>query len=430
MKGNMGLVDFYGTLAEKRDIDTLVLLARFDERVYDVVNRHDLLGSIFERLPEPQFAHFFADGVVYDPYNRLIIKNFIKICMLMSRYEGAEQGCALAHLIGNCGLPEQYRLQLFAFSESYRHMILSKSYFVQRAVLRLLAYIFCDDVLSDAVAQLQYKSDILNHVNRVFTDTADFVSWRFSVRVLSLGGGYNEDRSDVDRTELLCDMTTRAVPQFLTYYVLCFLYARIRFYPTRVRGITPKWLARQRAMFSALYCSVLGVMVNAFTDVRVHRQRVLYEARKSQEFRRRKGAQRRGIDYAPNSYFDSLEGPTRRVFTIQCQSYVFCACGLAFSVLPLSRVNFPKWMGDVPWRHPFLPRLFPALVGLHAASRCAVPFVIFPFFAASAIIHRMRGSSLYDHYVEARMRMWSKKHEAMFDVSSTVEVDITEEVKR
>lgn len=60
-----------------------------------------------------------------------------------------------------------------------------------------MSYIFCDDILSDAVAQLQYKSDILNHINKTYMTTPDFVSWRFAVRCMSLAGGYNEDRSDV-----------------------------------------------------------------------------------------------------------------------------------------------------------------------------------------------------------------------------------------
>ncbi|EPY32171.1 hypothetical protein AGDE_08826 [Angomonas deanei] len=315
---------------------------------------------------------------------------------------------------------------MFSFSETYRHMILSQSYFPQRAVIRLLSYIFCDDLLSDAVAQLQQKSDILNHINKVYVTTPDFVSWRFSVRCMSLAGGFNEDRSDVESTEALTRVVTEMVPDFLTYFMVTFFYARFRFYPKRVHGITPRWLARQRAIFSATYCGLLGVFCNSLLEYRVHEHRVLYELRKSQEFRRRRGAQRRGVAYEPNDYFDDLKSVTRRIYLKQSSTYTATAIALAVSLLPLTAVKFPKFMGDVAWRHPFVPRLFPAILGMHSASRCLVPFVFAPFVAVSLAKSGER-ATLYDRYINYRMRLWSKKTDVSFDTDTEIEVDITSE---
>lgn len=420
------LVNWYESLAEQKRLELLMTAGMYDERVYEVVERHHLAPEIIQTLPSPLTAHFLARGMCYDNINEDVIRNFVRICMMLSRYRSVEEASTLAELIGSCGLPEQYRMQMFNFSETYRHMILSQSYFPQRAVLQLLAYIFCDDVLSDAVAQLQYKSDILNHVNKVYVTTPDFVSWRFSVRCMALAGGFNEDRSDVEYTELLTRGVSQMAPEFLSYFVVAFLYARFRFYPQRVRGITPRWLARQRACFSALYCALLGVYCNSVLEYRIHEHRVLYELRKSQEYRRRRGAARRGVDYDANPYFDNLAGVTRRVHRMQVSAYTVTGLGLAISLLPLTSVKFPKFMGDVAWRHPFVPRLFPSLVGLHAASRCLIPFVVAPFTAVSLAKYGNWGTTMYDRYVEWRMRLWHRKVEVAFDTTTEVsDVDVT-----
>ncbi|KAG5475628.1 hypothetical protein LSCM4_04210 [Leishmania orientalis] len=420
------LTKWYENLALEKRLELLMTLGMYDERVYEVVERHHLAPDILQTLPSPLTAHFLARGMCYDAVNEEVVRNFVRICMMLSRYRTVEEASTLAELIGSCGLPEQYRMQMFNFSETYRHMILSQSFFPQRAVLRLLSYIFCDDFLSDAVAQLQYKSDILNHVNKVYVTTPDFVSWRFSVRCMSLAGGFNEDRSDVEYTELLTRVVSQALPEFLSYFLVTFFYARFRLYPQRVRGITPRWLVRQRAGFSALYCAFLGVYCNFLLEYRVHEHRVLYELRKSRELRRRRAAERRGVPYDKNPYFDNLEGVTRRVYMMQLSAYTFTGLGLAVSMLPLTSVKFPKVMGDVAWRHPFVPRLFPALLGMHAASRCLIPFVVAPFTAVSLAKYGNWGTTLYDRYVEFRMRLWHRKVDVAFDTSTEVdEVDIT-----
>ncbi|KAG8339802.1 hypothetical protein ERJ75_000319900 [Trypanosoma vivax] len=420
------LIWHYERLAEQGKLEQLLTFGMYDERVYEIVERYNLARDVVGLLPSPAAAAFLSRGMSYDCINVEVIKNFIKICMMLSRYKTTEEGASLAELIGNCGVPERYRMNMFNFSETYRHMILSRSYFPQRAVLRLLSYIFCDDVLTDAVAQLQYKSDILNHVNRVYVDTPDFVSWRFSVRVLSLAGGYNEDRSDVEYTEALTRLVTRAIPEFFVYFVTTFMYAHFRHYPKRVRGIVPRWLARHRALFSATYCACLGVYINSILEYRIHKHRMLYELRRSQEFRRRHGADRRGAEYSPNTYFDSIEGVTRHVYAMQATAYATAAGGLIVSLIPLTPVKFPKWMGDVPWRHPFIPRFFPPLIGLHAASRCLVPFVVAPFILLTASRFNGGAATLYDRYIQARMQLWQRKVDVVFDTSTDVlGIDVT-----
>ncbi len=427
-------MEWYESLAKKPDAEGLVWLlycGQFDERVYDVVAKHGLVPAVVDLLPSPQAAYFLSRGMVYDDFSTVVLKNFVRICSLLSRYESVDSAVTLAELIGYCGLPEHTRLTMFNFSETYRHMILSRSFFPQRAVLRLLSYIFCDDMLSDAVAQLQFKSDILNHVNKVYVDTPDFVSWRFSVRVMSIAGGYNEDRSDVEATERLTRLVTKALPEFAIYFTTAFVYGLFRHYPMRVRGIVPKWLARQRAVFGAMYCGCLGVLLNSFTEYRLYKQRSMYELRKSQEMRRRRGAEKRGVVYDANPFFDTLQGGTRRIFATQCKTYAVIAGALTVSMLPLTYVKFPKWLGDVPFRYPMIPRLFPGLLGMHAASRCLVPFVAAPFFIVTAFNSNSCGVSLYDRYVELRMRMWHSKHDAVFDASAgDAEVDVPSEARK
>lgn len=70
---------------------------------------------------------------------------------------------------------------------------------------------------------------------------------------------------------------------------------------------------------------------------------------------------------------------------MQLSTYLITGTALACSLLPLTSVTFPKFMGDVAWRHPFVPRLFPAILGMHAASRCLVPFIFAPFTIISLL---------------------------------------------
>ena len=404
---------YYARLAENptdSNLWKLMYFAVFDERVYNVVAEKQLIGTIADQLPSPAAAHFLSRGIVYDPVNVEVMSRFIRICSYLSRYEGVEQGATLSELLGSCGWPEENRRKLFNFSETYRHLAIGKSYFPQRGVLKLLSYIFCDDYLDDCVATLQYKTDILNHVNTIFVKTSDFTSWRFSVRALSLAGGFNEDRSDVDQTEEVCRFVTKAIPEFVTYFGVAFAYGMFRHYPNRVKGIVPRWLRRHRAYFTGFVCGCLGVYMNTYLEYKIHRERLRYELRKSQEFRRRRGADRRGTFYEHNTYFDNLQGITRRIYAMQAQTYIITASFLALTFLPLTNVRFPKFMGDVPFRHPTIPRLFPALVGLKTSSRCLIPYVFVPFAFVSVANAATWGVSLYDRYVEMRQKMYVKQH--------------------
>lgn len=120
----------------------LMYASTFDERVYNVADKHKLMPAIADQLPNPAAAHFLARGIVYDSVNVEVMRRFIKICSLLSRYEGVEQGTTLAELVGACGIPEENRQGLFNFSETYRHMAIDRQYFPHRGMLKLLAYIF------------------------------------------------------------------------------------------------------------------------------------------------------------------------------------------------------------------------------------------------------------------------------------------------
>ena len=181
----------YEKLADNGQVQLLLYASYVDERVFEVVVRRGLLPDVIKMLPDPDAARFIARGICYDEINQIAYRNLVPIASFLARYEGVSQGAALAEVIGNMSIPESHRMELFNFSETWRHMILSRNVFAQRATMKNLSYLFSDDFLQDAVAVLQYKSDILNHVNRIFVDTYDFASWRFSVRVMSLAGGFN-----------------------------------------------------------------------------------------------------------------------------------------------------------------------------------------------------------------------------------------------
>ena len=388
----------------------LMYASTFDERVYNVADKHKLMPAIADQLPNPAAAHFLARGIVYDSVNVEVMRRFIKICSLLSRYEGVEQGTTLAELVGACGIPEENRQGLFNFSETYRHMAIDRQYFPHRGMLKLLAYIFCDDLLSDAVATLQSKSDVINHVSRIYCDTADFVSWRFAVRVLSLAGGYAEDRIDVDDTENLCRLVTKGVPDFITYFGAAFAYGMFRHNPRRVKGVVPTWLVRHRAAFTGLVTGCLGVYINSYLDYKIHREKLKFELRKSQEMRRRAGAKRYGKQYQENPFFDNLEGMSKRVWGIQAQTYAVAGTVLATTMLPLTSVKFPAFMGDVVFKFPTIPRLFPALVNIKTSSRCLIPYVVAPFTIVSIAQGSTWNVSLYDRLVQVRQGRYERKH--------------------
>jgi hypothetical protein len=284
---------------------------------------------------------------------------------------------------------------------------LSRNVFAQRATMKNLSYLFSDDFLQDAVAVLQYKSDILNHVNRIFVDTYDFASWRFSVRVMSLAGGFNESRNDVAKTDRFIYTLTNVMPEFVLYYCLTYFWAVKRHRPRRLDGKVPVWLARSRARFAATVCGVLAVMVNTGMEWRLYVRRQQYEAQFMTERRRRAAAARKGTDYKENHFFDNLEGITRKLWFVQLQHYGLGAAALGLSLMPSRYVKFPELFGDVVFRYPWLGRWFPVITGQYASSKCLIPYIVVPFTIGTAITKSLAGAApLYDSYVHWRYQWW------------------------
>lgn len=405
----MVLMEAYESLATQRRLAPLLKASYFDERVYDVLARHQLNEEVTKMLPDPFAARYLARGICYEPVNLAAMKSIVAIASRLARYETVSEGSALAELLGNMSIPENHRMELFNFSETWRHLILSRNIFAQRACMKNLSYLFSDDFLQDAVAVLQYKSDILNHVNRLFIDTPDLVAWRFSVRVMSLAGGYNECRNDVAKTDRFTFLLTRVLPEWIGFYCITFPYARLRHRPIRMEGKIPKWLSNSRARFSATVCASLGVFTSTFLEWRLYVMRQRYEAQYMTEMRRRDAAVRRGIEYKKNSYFDNLEGITRRVWVTQLQHYVGGAAILALSCAPSRYIKFPQMFGDVVFRFPWMGRWFPAITGQYASSKCAIPYIVFPFAVATGINVSMAGAApLYDTYVHQRYMWWKR----------------------
>lgn len=80
------------------------------------------------------------------------------------------------------------------------------------------------------------------------------------------------------------------------------------------------------------------------------------------------------------------------VVRLQAITYTSTAVLLAATTCRLQSVSFPRWMGDVCFRFPWMARLFPAVVGLSPSSSTAfsvsstkslVPYVVAPFILVS-----------------------------------------------
>lgn len=413
------LTSFYDQLVasapeNERDLNLLLQLSKWDERAACALLGNDAALSAIattERLKTDfDVSIFLATNVYYPQVHAKLQPLFIPIASQLAQYDDGEHkdwriGSALADLFGALSVPDCDHMHLFNYSESYRHMILSRNLFAQRGTLKLLAFLFSDDFLQDAVSILQYKTDILNHINRVFVDTPDFQSWRYSVRVMSLAGGYNEDRHDVEDTRLLCSYVTQMLPQFLIYFATAFLYGMVRFFPKRAQGKIPKWLRRRRALFTGFICGLLGCYSNTWSANRLEKMRTQYDVLRSQEMRRRSGAEKRGAQYQRNTYFDSNGPMSQRIWLRQRQDYALVGGVLLLSCVQVPKLHFPAFMGDVVFRWPFMPTLFPTAVGLPCTSRSFIPYLVFPFFAASAIV-KMLGRSPYDWYVHQRYAWW------------------------
>lgn len=362
---------------------------------------------------DPLACNFLARAIWYPEVQEAMKPIFIPLASKLSRYEDWRSGSALSELFSVYSIPDETHLELFNYSESYRHLILGRSLLAQRAVLKLLAFLFSNDFLQDAVAVLQYKSDILNHINRAYVDTPDFVSWRYSVRVMSLAGGYNEDRTDVERTDRMCQYVTRAVPEFLLYFTTAFAYGMFRYFPKRAKGKIPKWLRRRRAIWSGLVCGALGVYANTYCRMRLEKLRKQFDFLRHQELRRRRGAERKQIPYQHNTYFETNEHISRKIWMRQVRDYSTVAGLLVVSCIQIPKFKWPAFMGDVVFNYPIMPTIFPTAVNLPCTSRSFIPYIVVPFVAASAVL-RYAQQPIYDWYVHQRYSWWRRYRSADF----------------
>ena len=410
---------FYQRLAEEGDVSTLARFALYDERAFAAGSTHPATAVLpcfqIDHLRDPPVARMVANGQCYAAYAGPTLRHFIPICSALARYNGAAEGSSLSQIVGNAALYEEHRLPLFNFSETFRHLLLSRSLFAQRGTIRAFSYMMADDFLGDATALLQYKTDVMTYVNRVFTDTPDLVSWRFSVRAMGLAGGYNEDRHDVDKTEAFCHIFMSALPDFAFFYALGLGYALVRQRPNRTKGIVPLRMSRARARFAACITGTLGVMNNALLDYRVQRVRQQHEEKYGQEMRLRTGAKRTGRPFQEDRRFDNLDDVTNRIWRKQRFTYGLTAAVLLASVVPMPHAKFPAFMGDVVWRFPWIPRWFPALVGMPCASKCFIPYIVAPFLACQWIKYETHKTPLADYYVQLRYNWFRRFRETDLD---------------
>ena len=133
----MGILDStYERLADTKQLPLLLRASYFDERVFEVVVRKGLVPDVVKMLPDADAARFMARGICYDEVNRAAMRSIVPIASHLARYDGVTQGSALADLLGSLSVPENHRTELFNFSETWRHLILSRNVFAQRATMK------------------------------------------------------------------------------------------------------------------------------------------------------------------------------------------------------------------------------------------------------------------------------------------------------
>ena len=413
---------YYRSLADKAvegDTDStakLLTLAKYDERAVRALCSHKpLIPSLVKSLEDfdATAAHklriieFFRKAVFYDvEAGDYLVVSFQRICSVFSLAESVPLKAAAAELIINIGRVQPYRAYLYNFSESYRHLLITRDPFHERAVCGNLAYIFCDDYLGDAVQKLQYKTDILNYINKLFLQSFDFGAWRYSVRCMCIAGNYNEDKADVDNTRDLVFLMNRFVPQFLLYFIPTFFYARYRH---TLKGDlarhTPRYVVRWRSLFGALCCAMLGVYSGTYHEYRMDALRERFAEERQREMRKRFGFKNAGKAYKERTEFDSIDKVTQSLFWKQTRMYCFTAAMLMASQYPLSVWKRPEFMryADKYWE--ILPVLLPRLMGVPAPFRRVVPFIIVPFVTVKTFEWGVLSTATWHDYF-VRWRYW------------------------
>eukprot|EP00796_Vickermania_ingenoplastis_P008674 gene8674-6097_t len=394
------LTGWFEMLAAQGKWEQLMQLGLYDDRVYSVVARHPAWDEIIhssllgEAAPSAVALTFVANGMAYRSVQERVVPHVEELSNRLCHLTAPEDvhcAAALSRIVGNCGAPLARDPGLaLAAAPAFDALLASTSIFAGRAAVRLLAYL-CSDPEAfgpHAVTALHRASGVMEGANRISVHSRDFVSRRFAICCLTLMGGMGGDRRLVMRTETTTEIVTRIVPEFCIYAGCCFPYAFARFLvggrrqaaaaeAAAVQGLGPaalrllRWrgTAAQRAALSSAVCGAIGVMSHSGLEFALSRRRA-------------------ALALEPDG--------AERVSRVARVAYAGTAAVLACTCLRLQSVEFPRWMGDVCWRAPFLPRFFPAVVGLPSASPRLIPFVVAPFLAVSAALWDMSRAGPYD----------------------------------
>ena len=378
---------------DERSLNRLLYLFTWDERVAHCLSTYGLNPTILdaflnthsETLLRPTrrawAARYLSQTVFYDKEcGDRIAERFARICQILSLATHTSTKVATAELLIHIARLQPYRSGLFDYSESFRHLLQERDPFYERAVCGCLAYLFCDDYLGESVTKLQYKTDVLNYINKLFLETHDFSAWRYSVRCLSLAAGYNEDKTDVDETRKLIHRVSHMLPEFTLYFLPTFIYARIRHIPRGPYIIhVPRWVAFRRALLGATFCGLLGVYSGSWTTWKLDHFREKFALARQQEMRRRRGSKISGKACKEQHALDDIKRITQTIFLRQYWSYTVTLGALFLSLYPLRPVRWPGWCGDVKWNFPLGPVLFPLSFGVAAPYKRLIPYILVPF---------------------------------------------------
>ncbi|KNH04007.1 hypothetical protein XU18_4677 [Perkinsela sp. CCAP 1560/4] len=418
------ITGYYDSLArraadnDRRSTSILLNFARYDERAVRVICHYDLIPKLFIDLedntkPEPYkiaVVELLRKVTFYDVEGGdYLLSNFARICSVLSRAQTVGLKVSTAELIANVGRVQPYRSTLFNYSEAFRHLVIERDPFQERAVCACLAYIFCDDYMGDAVSKIQYKTDILNYVNNLFLRTTDFCAWRYSVRCLYLAGGFNEDKADVDRTRDLAVFVNRMLPEFSTYFLTAYIYARRRHTIVGVGADhTPRWVVRRRAGVGALFCALLGVYSGSYHEWRLDKIREKFNDDRNREMRRRKAFRHSKKGYVEQKRFDSVDSITQTLFWKQFRTCVWTGVLLMASQYPFNVWRKPGWAKNITFYFPGLAVFLPIPMGVPAPFRRAIPFIVVPFCGVKLFqCWTLAPASLHDYSV--RLRHWRSK---------------------
>lgn len=365
----------YEALAREERWPTLLWISSYDERVIPTVmaekQRISQLTALCVATPSsPWAARLLERGMNVEGVRDEVFRSLPELAsLLLSADVSLETQSAIADLIASCGVAPSQQGSLVAQPSFFKDLLSSSSPFAQRAAAQLLCYTCTrseqwDDDASASVTALLRDSEVMERVNALCL-SGNAAPRQFALRLVSLAGGFPCTRDDVTQTERKVTMLCHTLPQFAAFSTCGFFYAFARFY------LSSRHLPRfHRSLLSGLLCGAACVLG------------LPREGRRTiSDSERREG------------WSHQLWWSTAAIVT------TLSAATIRFSNTP---ILFPRWMGDVCWRFPFIPRLFPAAVGLPSASRSVVPYTLVPFVSISGIMQyrssRRAGLPLYDQY--------------------------------